>query len=363
MIQVRNLYHWAIGVSLAACLAISCEGQEEYVSSKVKENAAMMKELMRDRASRATVFASALASFRESALEKTGDAVNYCFEPSALSQWRDSIALEMIEMQTTDFFTGAIMMTGPSEEDSAIMGLYNPWWDAMLLVKMIVKERDSRESPHIAISDFYFISGETMRDEQPPSNDADINCATVIPRDGPISPEIWRVTAGTRKAFMEHFPIEDDLSSWGAFAGKLLDMDFKEEIKRIQIRSALRMQLTVKLFRNATDAGIVSVMAQLARTGTYYQLHKYFRDRNSRPFIRTMSEMPKMFREDFLPYGYVPMEEGTLFILINRKVPRLYATVSLPKDRKKTPPQFEWYDLLQVDELLAAWNGRKEVAE
>ena len=48
-------------------------------------------------------------------------------------------------------------------------------------------------------------------------------------------------------------------------------------------------------------------------------------------------------------------------MLVNTKVPRLYVTVSLMKEITAKTSSMEWYDLLQTDELLSAWNGRKEV--
>ena len=51
----------------------------------------------------------------------------------------------------------------------------------------------------------------------------------------------------------------------------------------------------------------------------------------------------------------------SLYVLVNTKVPRLYVTVSLMKEVTAKTSSMEWYDLLQTDELLSAWNGRKEV--
>ena len=52
-----------------------------------------------------------------------------------------------------------------------------------------------------------------------------------------------------------------------------------------------------------------------------------------------------------------------LYVLVNKDAPTLYITVSLMTDVKAETSSMEWYSLTLSDELLAAWNNRKEVAK
>ena len=181
-----------------------------------------------------------------------------------------------------------------------------------------------------------------------------------MPENDPLAVELWRVTSGTRKRFEELFPIEGQ-PNWGNATEFLFGLDNEREMQRIQTRSAVRLKLTLEFIKNAREVGIAAQIAELVRHGSHYRLCNHFTEQNSRPLLKTLSEMPEMFRKNFIPYGHVATADATLYIFINPKVPRLFATATLPNDRKKTPPSLEWYDLLQSNELLAAWNTRKDV--
>ena len=249
------------------------------------------------------------------------------------------------------------MLSGSASGRESCVGLYNPWWDAILLLKMAASQTAVGRAQ---IADFIFMSGETFRGETVSTNE--ISCLTVVPEKNPISIELWRVASGTRKRFIELFPLDGD-ADWRAVSLMALRMDWTKELVIIQARALLRMQHSIGLLKNARDTGIAAFLTRLARNGTRFQLYNYFGKKECHPLLNTFSEIPKEFRRDFIPYGYVPTQGGTLFVLVNKKTPRLYITVTLASDIKADTSGMEWYDLSQADELLGAWNGRKEVGK
>lgn len=322
------------------------------------EGGKMIEELMKDEKGLESVFSAHLADFRELALSRPHDAVAASFEEKAKGKWNSQIAPDMIEQQLTDFFTAAMVLSGPQDAQGALMALYNPWWDTLMLLRL--RAQRGNTLPAVRISDFYLLSGETFRGEDETAPTAEARILTVVPEKDPLSVEIWRVVSGTRKRFIEVFPLEGKVS-WGKMTTTLMNLDMKGELNRIQTRSAVRMKLTLAFLKNARDVGIAAHLTRLVRTGSEFQLMTYFREPNARPLTRLFAQMPEMFRRDFTPYGYVPTETATLYVLVNTKVPRLYVTVSLMKEVTAKTSSMEWYDLLQTDELLSAWNGRKEV--
>ena len=329
-----------------------------------------------DAAARVGTYAALLGAFRDSFTDKPGEAAEYWFSKEVRSEWSTEVSGEMIPQQVTDFFTGGIMLAGGSDRKGAVAGVYNPWWDAILLVQVSCRETKSGEedniyrmvtaldgmpgAPRAQVTEFYLLSGETFRGE----TDAGAlpSVRTVVPEKDPLAVELWRVTAGTRKRFEELFPLEGE-NTWGEFAQIAAAVDKHREMERIQTRSAVRLRLTMEFLKNVREVGIAAQVAELIRHGSHYRLCDHFPEPASRPLLKTLADMPKVFRKDFTPYGHVATEEATLYVFVNVKVPRLFVTVTLPRDRKKTPPSLEWYDLLQSEQLLAAWNSRKEVAK
>ena len=359
---------------VAVMAALTCWGQETQRHSTV-EGGKMLEFMMGGVEERTTFYTAMASAFRESAMEDPAKAAAFFIADSqvpgvasmsVLTRWKNEVEDDFSAQQLSDFFTGAIMLPGSLRKQNGIVGLYNPWWDGILLLQVKAEEKTMDGQPFGRIVGFLFMSGEAFRGE---SLEGEVDCRTVVPEKNPLSPELWRVTAGTRKVFEAIFPLGDQTGSgWGAGTQLALRLESDAALKekdreRLVVRSALRLQHSVSLLKNNRDAGIAAVLTRLARTGNLYQLYTHFREKNSRPLLQSFAQIPEMFRKDFTPYCYVPTKAGTLYVLVNKKVPRLYVTVSLLPNPTAETSSMEWFDLIQADQLLDAWNNRKEVAE
>ena len=305
--------------------------------------------------------ASVVSSFREMAMQDPSAAVGYFMSDDAASRWNKTLKIDMSIQQITDFFTGASVLSGGVGKKGCVVGLYNPWWDAILILNMASESDADFDSSPFKITDFALLSGETFRGEM---DEEDVRCRTVVPDEDPLSVELWRVTSRTQRTFSDKFSLEkDNTIARGRLAKLRLNMDKEKEMERLQTRSALRLQHSLSLLRNARDTGLASFITRLARKGSLFRLYTYFREPNSRPLLKTFSELPESARKGFTPYCYIPTDRATLYVLVNKDIPTLYVTVTLMKDIKSETSSFEWYYLTQADELLAAWNNRKEVAK
>ena len=142
-------------------------------------------------------------------------------------------------------------------------------------------------------------------------------------------------------------------------------MDAEREFRRLAYRSGLRLQQMLAIAKNAEGLAVGRHVAKMAREGSLFQLYTYFREPNSRKLLSSFVKVPEMFRRDFSLYGYVPTQEGTLYVVVNRKFPRFYVTATVPADVPKTPASFEWFDLARAEEMLAIHDSvkGKEVAK
>lgn len=343
----------SIGLALAAVVSLA---EPQVWAGNAIGGTNMSCELLKDDAGKVMVYATAVSAFREAAMINPAKAIEQTFSESARSKWQLKIDPNMIVQQQTDFFMGGILLSGPVGSKESVVGLYNPWWDALLALKLRGVDPNDPSIARPQVIDFLLMSGETFRGEAVSTNA--VSCVTVVPEKDPLSVELWRVTARTRARFQEMFPL-DGTPSWGKLAAISLKMDWSSELIVLQARSLLRMQHSIALLNNARDTGIAAFLARLARRGTALQMHTYFGKKECRPLVNTFLEVPKIFRSGFIPYGYVPTETGTLYVLVNKETPRLYMTVTLDREIKAATSGMEWFDLSQSDELLAAWNNRE----
>jgi hypothetical protein len=149
----------------------------------------------------------------------------------------------------SDFFTGALRMTGPYNSDTAISGLYNPWWDAILLLK--AQHKDANKWNFVS---FVLMSGEDFRKESANTIPA---FDSVVASKGPQALAWMKLIKKTREVFNKTF------ASGNVLTEKFDDKVLKSSLKPMMLRAALRMKLhqdvlTAVITLDKEDADIVS---------------------------------------------------------------------------------------------------------
>ena len=302
------------------------------------------------------------------------------FTALAWNQWKGGAGEEFSDEQRADFFTGAQVLLGPFDGSGAVFAYFNPWWDALLVVrtktasgadvapanaKAALAAAEPKAGDALRIDEFEWLSGETFRGEtaaNPPS------VLTVVPEKAPLSVEIWRVQRATLAKFDSVYsPDADTNVRFRANKIGARDLDRKAEFERIQMRAGLRLKLLSMQMKNEEAVGVAARVTSLLRSASVVMFKRHFTDPVHEFFCETFTQLNRrVFRSGFVPYGYVPTSEGALYVFINGDLPRLYATVSIPAgtvsgDNGK-PAIFEWYDLDKASDFLSAWEEEQAAA-
>ena len=305
------------------------------------------------------------ASFMESTLRETMMtnetlAVRALFTEDAAARWRAFAEANFSREQIRDFFVGAVQLRGPVDAKLSVSGFYNPWWDAILVAehsgeKSAVRGENGTAEDILVrrVSDFLFLSGESFRDEpheEIPSTEPVLPGAHLIPM------AVSDLTARTRRRFDAAY------ADGVALLAEHPEQDTKENIREIQVRSALRLKMAKNLIENGThfkEAWQLAKVLKDGRKGTFDLLF-------SSAYAKMMSEkfvtLPQMVRTGFEPYGYYAADDGSgarTYVFVNVRHPRLFAVAHLGLGLRKTV--FEWFDLARADEIVDAFRKAEEV--
>lgn len=270
---------------------------------------------------------------------------------SKKATWRTSFKA-FSEEQMRDFFIGALIYHGGFSDKKAVIGFYNPWWDTLLLTEYIMTESDIPK-----IEKFYFLAGETFRNEK--ISEIPDYSGVVSLDETPLAINVTRLQQKTLAVFNESYSSLDDnrIEEKYSLTGEKL----KENLKAIQIRSALRLKQVSDLIKNKKHYNEAWLLAQMMRTGAKRDFKQIFTVDANQEIIRHFLELDPKLRSGFVPYGYITRtEQGKerMYVFVNSEVPRLYATASLGGGWRKTI--FEWYDFGLGDRLLKIWNSRQK---
>lgn len=285
------------------------------------------------------------------------DAVKALFLDSAEKKWLSITGDVFSQEQLRDFFCGAFILRGPVNKDGSIAGMYNPWWDTILITESYQTEVsvDGKTDKIRKVGDFVFMSGATFRGDK--GTDTAIAEKLASPGGSP-SKLALELTDRTRKKF-------------DAMYGKmktplLLDhpgANSESSKKQIVACAAVRLKMTQLLLKDKVRFEDAWSVAKVLRTGNRDTFDLLFPSEFGTMMSRTFCRLPEVVRADFEPYGYYPDKEGgkaRIYIFINTEFPRLFAVASLGLGIDKNT--FEWYDFYRSDELVQAFElaGKEE---
>lgn len=332
-----------------------------------------------DRATLLSYYAEWADKLRDSAIhfEDEAESVSLAlFSSGAQSSWNRYVTAELNPLQQADFFLGAQTWMGPFDQSGAVIGFFNPWWNALLVVRskggdLQLSEKGEATPPEV--ERFAWISGETIRHRQSGTEPVQPAQDTVIPAELPLSVALWRAQRDALAYFESRCektaPDNPSRFSFKAFPD-IESPEMAKEWERIQVRSALRLKQLELLSKNELGQALAVRSRDLLRSASRPRLRAHFSDPVHSFFVDTFSKLPAEgetnLRKGFEIYGYVPAEAGTLVVLVNAEVPRLYATVSFPRGREEKPEAgdviFEWYDFSDTGEFLKAWEKENGAA-
>ena len=226
----------------------------------------------------------------------------------------------------SDFFTGCLIFNGSFSDNNAAVSLYNPWWDAILSLRMAKNTKDEW-----VISSFIFQSGEDFRQEKvsdPPSIDS------VLPKEGRLG-MIWMyLIKRTRESFNKKF------SNMESF---VWSNDFPSSSHLpVQLRASARIQLLREIMNNQGVMVEVLAYAKLLKNANVNDIKRVFTNKDEQKIFALWAAMGKFFRKDITSYGSVVTEKNRLHIYVNAVNPRFVCLVYVNVGKERN---FEWFDL------------------
>ena len=269
----------------------------------------------------------------EIAAEKFMD--NRCFR-----RWKQRMEPLKKEL-LTDFFVGSMEITGSYDTTSAVSAIYNPFWDAILLLELTIPE----EGGHGTITKFAMLAGETFRGETP----GKYPFKTVVAKR-PLFIELATVFSKTAEHFDKTFPQKatPSLAGYAVF-------NLNDELKIFGIRAVMRLKFTYEMMTDKEETKLMKTLQIILQFGKRDDFIKVFWDGEQDKYIRAVTDLPDDVREQFVIYSYYKKPNATVFAYIPLYMPRLVATVTIPKDQN-TAPILEMYDLNESKAILEIYE-------
>ena len=282
-----------------------------------------------------------VTEFHRMAVGEPDMAAEKFFENRCFRRWKQRMAV-LNKAQLVDFFVGSMEITGSYDKTSAVSALYNPFWDAILLLEVNIPEAGG----YGIITKFAMLAGETFRNEKP----GKYPFKTVVSK-GPFFIELATVFSKTAEQFDKTFPMKASPS-----LGEYAVSNFEDERKLFELRSVMRVKFMKDMLEKQEDAKIMKSLQLMMQIGQRDSFNKIFWDGKADKHIRTITDLPEEIREQFVIYSYFQKPNATVFTYIPLFMPRLVATVTIPKDQEKAPI-LEIFDLNDSKAILDIYKN------
>lgn len=281
------------------------------------------KSVMADVANSGTVSKEQEAALREIAYTATlarfvstnCPAFAAALAPDVRERWqRDEQAFRVkgVQLFLPDFFRVAYVYNGSVKDDVFCFGLFNPFYDHMLLCK-------ARNLKQTEITDYKWVSGAVLRgDTSTPKyplalgvNPADQYFLVMLKTLDAVLSSFNRTCVGTSP--------DDAFSAWRA-----LD---EGGIERLRDIAVARSAQAIKMTGDKSAYGLATLGTLILRDEKFSSQPFLDRDEMTRAMVKLLSTAPADIRKAFRPVGYFEADGERCVLFYNFKTPRLLALV------------------------------------
>ncbi len=257
---------------------------------------------------------------------------------------KENIALQ-------DFFTSAVVWVGGMKGMQATVALYNPWSDALLVLAQTVEPGDA---PKATLSDFFFISGESLRGT-PITPETSLS---LHPLKEPLTVAIARLYAPSVERFTRLYPPEG--------APVLLPDPLKSQLdsqvgELIMIKARLVTRL--KMFQDYLDKEnhdwLVQsgVLIRALKAGERGALEKFLSEKQSPAIIETVCDLNPEIRANFCPVYFSKAKDSVIIGLVNPSAPRWFIEATfLGEKPDRRIARIQLMDLETSAKALMLWG-------
>ena len=255
---------------------------------------------------RVVAYTATLAKF----VSTNSQAFVVALAPSIRGKWQTEgekyLRVEGVQLFLPDFFKVAYVYNGGVVGDVFCFGLYNPFYDHMLLCKAKNVKRSE-------IVDYKWVSGSTLRGDAttpkyPPSTG-------VNPPDQ-YFPIMLKTMGDVVKSFNSKFvgPLPDD-----AFSA-LRGLDEAGFARLVDI-AAFRTAQAVKMTGDKSAYGLATLAALVLREDKFSNQPFVGQNEMSLAVVRTVGKLPTDVRNAFRPIGYFEVEGEKCVVFYNSSMP------------------------------------------
>lgn len=272
-----------------------------------------------------------IATTRLIAATTPGNALKDWMTSGALKRWNDvygaMIGSDGSSAIMSDFFSGALLLSGPQNDMNGVYALFNPFQDTVLLIQTDNTELLPR------IEDFAFLTGtdfrgETLKDNEYPQ--------AIAPTNGNFDELLLKNTAGVYAAFNREFPQGATENSIGKFRRFNNDGNYQ----KVAFNGALRLALLKKftLPEANDDALAAGEIALLLWEGDEAKIKDFFTiPKAGDLFVKYYVSLPEQVKESMMPVLYFKNKQAVLFGFSSRLLPELVILVRVAADGKEKP--------------------------
>ena len=249
-----------------------------------------------------------------------------------------------------DFFTGAILMTGASNEERQISALYNPWWDAIFLMRL------ERDDEHYRVNAFKIRCGEMFRGEKISLDKPSLE--SVVGIQGKPLPLVWmELLSKTSKVFDAKYSDPSCLKNKQPFDENDIELNNFDFVSRniSGARAVAHLKLMQTMF---SDKGITLEMMnwlKVLREATEEQAVKILQNDDMEMF-KLLAKLGSEIRGGITPYGYWGTEMERQYLFVSGDIPRLVMMVYVHVGKGV---EFEWFDMNEHDKYLKMLQEKK----
>ncbi len=289
----------------------------------------------------------------DAAIEKWGTA-------AFKSKWKQEVRevfndKENIALQ--DFFTSAVVWVGGMKGLHSVVALYNPWADALLVLAQEVERGDT---PKASLSDFFFISGESLRGVTKITPETSLS---LYPLREPLTVAVARLYAPSVERFTRLYPPEGVPILLPEPLKGQLDSQVGELIM-IKARLVTRLKMFQDYLDKENHGWLVQsgVLIRALKAGDKAALQSFLSEKQSPAIIETICSLNPQIRANFSPVYFSKAKDSVIMGLANPSAPRWFIEATfLGEKPDRRIAHIQLMDLETSAKALTLWG--KEVPQ
>jgi len=255
--------------------------------------------------------------FRLGAASNADAAVRKWGSPAFVAKWGALVAANFTvdeKLELHDFFSSAVVWVGTVEGARAVVGLYSPWSDGLMLVTL--KEAGTNS----VLEDFQFICGESWRGVANPSVE---EALALYQLKEPLTLAAARLYGPTVERFKRFYPASGKVELLPQAVTALIQPP-ESELLMIKTRMMARMKMYQTYFavENRQAVVVASQLMKIIKEGDRAKMKASLGADQSADMIDSICRLPAVARNGVAPNYFGKGAEGMILGLVNPAAPR-----------------------------------------